>query len=43
MYVWYEQRRKTYVGRDFNRFSLSSSVTRLAKLQKQEWQRTRGT
>lgn len=26
----------TYVGRDFRRFSLSSSVTRLARLEKEE-------
>lgn len=33
---------ETYVGRDFSRFSLSSNVTRLAKLQKEEWNKKRG-
>jgi len=30
--------RDTHVGRDFSRFSLSSNVTRLARLWKEEWQ-----
>lgn len=33
---------ETYVGRDFSRFSLSSNVTRLAKLQKEELNKKRG-
>lgn len=33
----------TYVGRDFSRFSLSSNVTRLAKLQEKEIKYNKGS
>lgn len=37
------EREETHVGRDFSRFSLSSNVTRLAKLQEEGFERKEGS